>query len=93
MKNIITLFILFLTFNAFNQKAYKVLMDDPSVNFYEVCKQADKYFETHDKDVKGSGWKGYQRWRNENESKYAPSGRRDNVDPYFVSNQYNYLIQ
>jgi len=60
---------------------FKQMMGDPSVNFYEVCKAAETYFETHDKNAKGSGWKGYQRWRNENESKYAPSGIRSNLDP------------
>src|SRR5210317_830460 len=57
-------------------------MQDPSVNFYEVCEAAEAYFETVDKDKKGSGWKGYQRWKSENESKFYPSGDRDNVDPY-----------
>ena len=46
---------------------------------------------THDKDAKGSGWKGYQRWKYENESKYAPSGRRDNIDPFLVSKAFDNL--
>lgn len=88
MKLFIPLFIIILSFNSFSQKTYKILMNDPSVNFYDVCKAAEKYFETHDKNAKGSGWKGYQRWKNENESKYAPSGQRDNVDPFLVSKAY-----
>lgn len=73
------------------QKKYKIMMEDPSYNFYEVCKEADAYFESHGKG-KGSGYKGYQRWRNENESKYAPSGRRDNVDPLLVEKAYRRIL-
>jgi photosystem II stability/assembly factor-like uncharacterized protein len=73
------------------QRSYKELMNDPSVNFYEVCAVAEAYFETVDKDAKGSGWKGYQRWKAENESKYYPSGDRSNVDPYLVQKSYERL--
>lgn len=69
------------------QAKYKEMMQDPTVNFYDVCKEADTYFETHSKG-KGSGYKGYQRWKNEEESKYAPTGQRDNVDPYLVAKAY-----
>jgi len=75
----------------FGQKEYKELMDNMSVNFYSVCKSADLYFETHDKG-KGSGWKGYQRWKNANEYKYYPSGDRSQVDPFFVKHAYENLI-
>ncbi|MFT6246773.1 MAG: hypothetical protein ACJAXI_003556, partial [Crocinitomicaceae bacterium] len=71
-----------------NAQDWKSMMYDPSVNFYEVCDAAEAYFETRDKDVKGSGWKGYMRWRDLNESKFAPSGDRSNIDPYFVSKAY-----
>ncbi len=69
------------------------MMKDLSINFYEVCKEADKYFETHDRNVKGSGWKGYQRWRNANEAKYYPSGQRDNIDPFFAANAYQEFLK
>lgn len=72
---------------------WKDMMYDPTYNFYEVCNSADAYFETHDKNVKGSGWKGYQRWREENESKYYPSGDRSNVDPNFAATQYKRFLQ
>ena len=65
------------------------MMDDYSINFYEVCKAAEKYFETHDKNVKGSGWKPFQRWKNANEYKYYPDGDRSNVDPFFVEKEFN----
>ena len=77
---------------SFAQRSYKELMLDNSVNFYEVCAAADAYFETVDKDAKGSGWKGYQRWRVENESKFYPSGDRSSVDPYMVIESYNRLV-
>ena len=68
------------------------MMQDNSINFYDVCKEADKYFTTHHKG-KGSGWKGYQRWKNANESKFAPSGVRNDFDPLFVSKAYKNIVQ
>lgn len=70
--------------------AYLSMMDDYSYNFYEVVKAAEAYFEEHGR-VKGSGFKPYERWKNENESKYAPSGRRDNVDHYLPTKEYQRL--
>ena len=64
------------------------MMLDNSINFYEVCAKADQYFEINDKNIKGSGWKQYQRWKNANEYKYYPSGNRNNIDPYFAANSY-----
>jgi len=88
MKKILLLFVIvFVSLNLHAQKKYKWMINDNSINFYDVCKEAEKYFETHEKG-KGSGWKGYQRWKNENESKYAPFGVRNNIDPLFVSKAY-----
>jgi hypothetical protein len=92
MKFIILLLSTLSTVVGFSQKEYKLLKDDLSVNFYDVCKSADDYFETHDKG-KGSGWKGYERWKNANEYKYFPSGDRSNVDPFFVRNAYSKFTQ
>ncbi|PWL31380.1 MAG: hypothetical protein DCO96_04065 [Fluviicola sp. XM-24bin1] len=72
---------------------WKAMMHDPNYNFYEVCEAADKYFETHDKDTEGSGWKGYQRWKSANEGRYYPSGDRANVNPYLVSEAYQTFLQ
>ncbi len=85
----LTVFVLFVSLSlfSFSQSNYKEMMKDMSINFYDVCAAADLYFETHEKG-KGSGWKGYQRWKHENEYKYYPSGDRSNVDPYFVKNQF-----
>jgi hypothetical protein len=44
---------------SFSQKEYKAMMNDYSINFYVVCEAVEAYFETHDKNVKGSGWNGY----------------------------------
>lgn len=64
------------------------MMNDNQYTFYEVCEAAEAYFETHDKNVEGSGWKGYQRWKNANEYKFYPSGERNNVDPLFAAKAY-----
>lgn len=95
MKNIL-LFLLgtLLAGSTFTQenRSYKDMMYDPSVNFYDVCAAAESYFSTHDPSVKGSGWMGYQRWRDANEYKFYPTGDRSNVDPAFAEKAYlNFL--
>ena len=81
MKNrFILVFILVITSNLYSQE-YKKMMNDNNINFYDVVNEAENYFSTHDKFKKGSGWKPYQRWLFENESKYYPSGIRNNTDP------------
>lgn len=69
------------------QQNWKAMKDDPSVNFYDVCKAADEYFATHDKG-KGSGYKGYMRWRSFNEPKYYPTGDRTTVDERIPAKAY-----
>ena len=86
---IIFLSVVLISTNSFSQKEYKVLMDDMSVNFYEVCKSAENYFTTHNKEEKGSGWKGFQRWKASNEYKYYPSGDRSQIDPFFTENAFS----
>ncbi|WP_027136956.1 VPS10 domain-containing protein [Gaetbulibacter saemankumensis] len=83
-------FILFSSSFA-NAQKYKRMMYDNSVNFYEVVKEAEKYFNglsKEEKSAKGSGWKGYQRWLYNNEFKYYPSGDRSGVDPFFISKSF-----
>lgn len=92
LKTLLFLFTFLLFNSAVGQSNYKELMLDPFVNFYDVCAAADAYFETIDKDAKGSGWKGYQRWKYENESKYYPSGDRSTEDPFFVRKQYELFL-
>lgn len=83
---------LFIHSFASAQTNYKEMMNDPSVNFYDVCAAAERYFQTHDPAVKGSGWKGYQRWRSANEYKYYPSGDRSQIDPFFASNAFKAFL-
>ncbi len=95
VKKVLSLFLfnVLLVGTTFSQRSYKALMQDNSVNFYEVCAVADAYFETIDKTKKGSGWKGYQRWKNENESKFYPSGDRSKTDPYLVKKAYAKFLE
>ena len=80
-----------LSIGAMAQSSYKEMMNDPSVNFYDAVKAAERYFDTHDKG-EGSGYKGYQRWKAENEAKYFPSGDRSKVDPFFVEKAYQKIL-
>jgi len=74
------------------QRKYKRMMNDRSQNVYDVCKEAEKYFETHTKG-KGSGWKGYHRWRDWNEARYYPSGDRSQADPYYAENAFREFLR
>ncbi len=67
--------------------AYKAMMTDNTVNFYTVCDSAEAYFKRIDRTVKGSGYKPFVRWKEENEVKYAPSGNRM-VDHYMPYKEY-----
>jgi PKD repeat protein/photosystem II stability/assembly factor-like uncharacterized protein len=60
-----------------NQKTpeWVIMMKDLNVNFYDVQKSANEYFETHSKG-KGSGWKQYKRWEYYTEQRVYPSGNR-----------------
>ena len=46
------------------------MINDPSINVYEVVAEAESYFQNIDKNAKGSGWKAYNRWLYENEPKF-----------------------
>ena len=88
------LFAAFLFFiNHSSAQSWKDMMHDPNVNIYQVVQAAELYFQNVDKTAKGSGWKPYQRWLNENEPKFYPSGDRSNVDPYLVSKAYSLFLQ
>lgn len=73
-------------------QTYKQMMNDPNVNFYDVVKEAEKYFEHRDKG-KGSGWAPFQRWKHLNESHYYPSGIRNQSSPYFAQEAYSAFLQ
>ena len=68
--------------------SYIEKMNDNSVNFYDVVNEAEAYFETIDKEKKGSGYKPFMRWKYANEYKYFPTGIRININPYFVEHQF-----
>ncbi len=68
------------------------MVNNNSYNFYEVVSEAERYFEGIDKLKKGSGWKHFQRWVNENEPKFYPSGKRDSIDPYFISKEFQKFL-
>ncbi|MFB1012316.1 MAG: hypothetical protein QMC68_01075, partial [Bacteroidia bacterium] len=86
------LFISHFTAVAQQTTSYKEMMDDNSFNFYEVVEAANIYFDENSRG-KGSGWKGFERWRNENESKFAPSGDRKNIDYSFLSTAYTQISE
>ncbi len=67
------------TLASFGQEPfYKQMMYDDSYNFYDVVDSANAWFEKHG-TRKGSGFKPFQRWANENESKFYPTGDRSNA--------------
>ena len=67
MKKIILGFLALVTVNTINaqvnkvemQKDWRELMQDPNANFYDVQKAANSYWETHDKEEKGSSEVGF----------------------------------
>ncbi len=84
--SIITLSVLLLLGAEVQAQQYKEMMDDLSVNFYEVVESAEAYFADKDKG-KGSGYNPYMRWRANNEPLYYPSGDRLNIDTRKISAQ------
>lgn len=92
MKLILILLVLF-TMNNLHAQRWKEMMHNPNYNVYDVIQEAESYFETIDKNLKGSGWKGYQRWKYETEPKFYPSGDRSNLDPYFLQKNYTAFQQ
>ena len=83
MKTLLSTLLLCITFAVSAQHNYKAMMHDNSYNFYEVVEAAETHFKTHS-NGKGSGWMGYQRWKNANEYKYFPTGDRTQTDPHFA---------
>ncbi len=86
MKKLLPLFFLLPLF-TFSQEYYPEMKGDFSINFYDVVKAGETYFESKGKG-KGSGYKPFLRWVAENESKYYPDGIRDRVSPYFAAEAY-----
>lgn len=74
------LFLALFSIQHSNAQDYLDLMEDYSVNVYEVIAAGNQYFENHHKG-KGSGWKNFQRWIADNEPLFYPSGDRSQFDP------------
>jgi hypothetical protein len=75
-----------------NSQTHKDMMANTNYNFYEVVDSAEAYFKTIDITKKGSGYIGYQRWKYQNESKFAPSGIRNTADPYMAAKAYQKIV-
>lgn len=86
-------FTILISIQSYSQSEYKMMRDDLSYNFYDVCNAAELYFSTIEKEAKGSGYKPYLRWKNNNEYKFYPTGKRDNIDPYFAVNAYKDFLK
>ena len=56
-----------------------LMMEDPSINFYDVQKYAENYFSTHPAG-KGSGYKQYKRWEYDMAYYIDENGNRLNKD-------------
>ncbi|WP_299888059.1 GEVED domain-containing protein [uncultured Lacinutrix sp.] len=79
-------------FISFGQK-YKEMMADNAINFYDVVQEAEAYFKTINAKAKGSGYKNFMRWANNNEHKYYPTGNRMNVNPAFATEAFNKYLK
>ena len=66
--------------NSANAQRYLEMMSDPSVNFYEVQKEANDYFSKYGRD-KTSAWKKYKRWELVNGQRYAYAKGDRTVNP------------
>jgi GEVED domain/Sortilin, neurotensin receptor 3, len=79
MKKLIIITLCLLNFSAYCQK-YQEMMLDNSVNFYDVCKEADSFFKSIEKkenlNEEESAFSKYQMWKATNEPYYYPSGNR-----------------
>lgn len=84
MKYIIALIAFMALATGMSAQTWKAMANDSQYNFYTVCDSAEAYFAKIDRFKKGSGYKGFMRWKTDNEYKYYPSGDRSQTDPLFV---------
>lgn len=73
-KSILTLIAVFAIRTLSAQEDWRVMMQDPNANFYDIKKAAEAYWDTHDKDEKGCGYKPYKRWEAFMEPRVYPTG-------------------
>ena len=89
-STLLCLVLLFMVSSISAQSSWKILKNDYSINLYTVCDSAEAHFARHGKG-KGSGWKGYQRWKYWQEKMFAPTGDRSQVDPLMVEQTFRQL--
>jgi len=74
MKKIFSFFILsFLSLNIISQEWTEKMLQ-PGANFYDIQKEFNTYWSTHDNTEKGKGWKQFKRWEHYMEQRVYPSG-------------------
>lgn len=89
MKNLAFLVLFSLAFSiSSSAQKYLDMMEDYSINVYEVIEAGNKYFENHPKG-KGSGWKNFQRWIDHFEPMFYPSGDRTQFNPSQAYQEFN----
>jgi hypothetical protein len=84
--------LLFVSNKLMAQASLQDIYYNNAINVNDVILQANKHFDTTNKNTKGSGYKQFQRWRYATESKFAPEGDRSNVSPLFAIEQYQLFI-
>jgi hypothetical protein len=67
--------------------------NDLRLNYYDAIKLSMKHYDTIDVSIKGSGYKPFLRWKNNNLSRYWPDGNRQLVSPFFAAEQYQQFLQ
>ena len=70
----ITIFIFSLITLQVNSQDWVKKMLQPGANFYDVQKEFNKYWETHDRTEKGKGYKQFKRWEYYMEPRVYPTG-------------------
>lgn len=66
---------------------FKHKYDDPRVNVNDLIQEAENWFRENGTG-RGTGWKGYQRWKYEYERRFYPSGERSSFDPMMAAKEY-----
>jgi hypothetical protein len=67
------LFLFIISASSFSQN-WTEMMQDPNANFYDIQREFNNYWLTHNKDEKGMGYKTFKRWENFVEPRVYPTG-------------------
>lgn len=88
MKSILlSIVFLFIINSQASAQAYLQMMEDYSVNVYDVIAEGERYFATRSKG-KGSGYKNFQRWIESEEPRFYPSGDRSRFRSDILAKEY-----